>query len=569
MTAPELKGVIEAGSATLTNWNTIVDRLTSIEGPNGAVFEIEKPIPNLVPTTSIQQMSTKLSGAIGLVHNLSGIESLDLIPDSIVTEVSARVGSVRAVVEKLLAHINSLESDSEIVSLDAESMIAANQKSQQINLPPIFVELYPAIQNLFVTLYQMRAMSELSEEGGYALQISQINAARSAQQRAYGELNRLRRALGATQKKLDNIISEAGLASEEVAAVKKQSADIVKGVEESKAKAEALIAASSAINDTATTLKASIDGYQIAFNKFQADLDQRNDTFVKGKADLDNLLAESAAERAKFLTEGQSRLDQLLAESKAEQDRLLVEKKAAHEHLVSEKLTSYEKLQSDIGAAKAEMDRLLARSREVLGEATVSGLSDSFAREMRGTRNQLRWIQLLFFFSVACLLVAAGIVLNAFPWVEKWVHIVRFEPPANADPTAIALFYVGNFVSKLTFLLPPLILLLFAGRRYTELFRLKTQYTYKYAVAASLPGFKVEAPNFADAITALAFKELLFNPGERINAPEEKSDNAGELTFIQRMLEPIIKKAMDKMGEVWPAPGSEDTELGVLMEPEV
>lgn len=514
MTAPQLKNVIEAGTTALANWNSFVEGLSSLEGPNQVVFDLEKPIPNLAPPTSIEQIGAKLTGAIGLIHNLSGIESLDLIPDLVVTEVTARVSAVHTVVEKLVALINSLEKDSEIASLDAASMTAANQKSQHVNLPPLFIELYPAIQNLLVTLYQIRTMSDLSEEGGYTLQLSHINAARSAQRRAYGELNRMRRALGGTQKKLADVVSEAQSAAAEVAAVKGQTTDAVKKAEESKTKAETLVAATTAINEAGVALKASIDAYQGTFNKFQADLDEKTATFGKGKADLDKLLTDA----------------------KAEQDKLLAEKKAAHE-----------KLTSDIGAEQAEINRLLARSREVLGEATVSGLSDGFAREMKATRNQLRWIQLLFYFSVACLVVAAGIILNAFPWMEKWVHIVRFEPPANAQPTAVALFYLGNFVTKLTFLLPPLILLLFAGRRYTELFRLKTQYTYKYAVAASLPGFKVEAPNYADAITALAFKELLFNPGDRVNAPEDKSE--GGNTFIQKLIEPIVKKAMDKIGD--------------------
>jgi hypothetical protein len=527
MTAPQLKSIIDVGSTILANWNSFVEGLSSLEGPGNAVFELDKQIPNLTPQTSIEQIGAKLTGAIGLLHNLSGIETLDLIPDLIVTEVSARVSAVRAVVEKLLTQITALEKDSDIASLSAESMTAANQKNQQVNLPPLFIELYPAIQNLFVTLYQIRAMSGLSEEGGFTLQLSNINAARSAQQRAYGELNRLRRALAATQKELGSIVSEAQSATKEIAGVKSQIIEVVTKSEESKAKAEALIAATGAINETASTLKASVDAYQESFNKFQADLDERNSTFIKGKAEFEKLLADG----------------------KLRQEKFLEEKKKEHENLISEKVAAHEKLLSDIATAQAEIDRLLARSREVLGEATVSGLSDSFAGEMNATRRQLRWIQLLFYFSVACLLVAAGIVLDAFPWLESWIHIVKFVPPANAEPVAIALFYLGNFVSKLTFLLPPLILLFFAGRRYTELFRLKTQYTYKYAVAASLPGFKVEAPNYADAITALAFKELLFNPGERINAPEDKLDSTSGTTFIQRLLEPIIKKAMDKMGE--------------------
>lgn len=200
MTAPQLKGVIEASTSALANWNAFVEGLSSLEGPNQVAFNLGLPIPSLAPPTSIEQLGAKLTGAIGLVHSLSGIESLDLIPDSIVNEVTARVSSVRAVVEKLLTQINALEKDSEIASLDATSMTAANQKNQQLNLPPIFIELYPAIQTLLATLYQMRSMSKLSEEGGFTLQLSHISAARSAQQKAHGEVARLRRVLDGTRK---------------------------------------------------------------------------------------------------------------------------------------------------------------------------------------------------------------------------------------------------------------------------------------------------------------------------------------------------------------------------------
>jgi hypothetical protein len=583
VTAPQLDAIIQAATTTLTNWNSFVDALSSLEGPKHELFDLDEPVQNLTPPASINQIGSKLTGTIALVHNLAGIESLNLIPDSIVNEVSARVGAVRAGVEKLLTQINGLDRDSEITSLNSASMTAANQKNQQLNLPPIFSELYSAIQTLLVSLYQIRTMSKLNEEGGYSLQISHISAARSAQQKAYGALNRLKRALEGSQRKLDSIVSEAQVAAHDVAAVRSQTAEAAKKAEESNIKAEALSAVTNTISEAAGRLKDSVDAYQGTFNKFQTDLNERNGTFERGKADLDKLLADGKVERDALLGESRERLDRLLADGKVErdalladnkarldksladgkaeqgklladgkteQDRLLAEKKMAHEQLLSEKLATYEKLQSDLATAQAETDRLLGRSREVLGEATVSGLSESFAREMKATGKQLRRIQFLFYFSIVCLLAAAGIVLNAFPWIDGWVHVVKFEPPPGAEPITLAVLYLGNFVSKLTFLLAPFILLIFAGRRYTELFRLKTQYTYKYTIAASLPGFKIEAPSYAEAITASAFKELLFNPGENVDAPEDRFDKRGGNTFIQRLIEPVVKRAMDKMGDV-------------------
>jgi hypothetical protein len=48
---------------------------------------------------------------------------------------------------------------------------------------------------------------------------------------------------------------------------------------------------------------------------------------------------------------------------------------------------------------------------------------------------------------------------------------------------------------------------------------------------------------------------LIFNPGERVNAPEDRSNDAsGGSTFIQRLIEPIVKKAMDKIGDATKSP---------------
>jgi uncharacterized protein YlzI (FlbEa/FlbD family) len=153
VTAPQLENITQNATAVLADWNSFVSELSSLEGPDHVAFDLGKPIPNVSPTTSIDQIGTKLTGALALAHNLSTIESVDLIPDLAVTDVTARVSAVRTSVEKLLAQITGFEKDSDVVSLDPVIMTAANQKSQQINLPPIFSELYQAIRSLLVGLY--------------------------------------------------------------------------------------------------------------------------------------------------------------------------------------------------------------------------------------------------------------------------------------------------------------------------------------------------------------------------------------------------------------------------------
>lgn len=496
MTAPQLATVIDAARATLTAWNSFVENLASIEGSKGEIFDLEKPIPNLTPPITIKQLEAKLTGSITLTDSLSKIESLELVPDTTINELTNRATAVRAAVEKLLTHLNAFEKDNPAASLDSSAMTAANEKGQQINLPPVFIELYPAVQALLIVLYQMRAIGGLSEEGGFGLHLSQLDAARSAQRRAYGELNRLRRAVSTSRQQLDALVSQAKTLSKEIDSAKTKASDDVQKTEEGKTKAEALIAAVTAINGTAEKLKGDVSAYQESFNKFQAQLDERSADFVKGKE---------------------------------QQERLL----------------------SDVAATQKEIQRLLDRSRQVLGEATVAGLSESFAREMKAAGRQLFRTQLLYFFSIALLLFSAGVVLNGFPWLEErgWVRLVRWEPPVGADAFTHWLFQFGNLTAKLIFVAPALLLLAFAARRYSEVFRLKSQYTHKYTVAASLTGFKVEAPIYAEAITAAAFKELLSNPGEGIQKSREGSKKEGN-SVLQNVLEPVIKRTIEKMSQV-------------------
>jgi hypothetical protein len=63
-----------------------------------------------------------------------------------------------------------------------------------------------------------------------------------------------------------------------------------------------------------------------------------------------------------------------------------------------------------------------------------------------------------------------------------------------------------------------------------------------------LPGFKIEAPQLAEAITAIAFQELIRNSpeGETNRDVEEKEADLGS-SILQRLMTPLIKRAIDQM----------------------
>jgi flagellar biosynthesis chaperone FliJ len=494
MTTSQLTSVKEAAIASLTAWNEFIKGAASLEGPQGEVFDLEKPIPNL-PVT-IKQLELKLAGVITLITSVSEIEKLDLIPDLLLADVTTKVSTLKTIVEKFPAAIAALEKDNPIVSVDVTAMTAANQKGQQVALVPLLGEIYPAIQALLTPLFQLREMAGVAKSGGAPdLHISEINLVRSAQSRAYGDLERLRRAISNSRDAVDKINSEAKVAYGEIDASKTKAVDSIKKIEEVTAKSAELITTVNAAITSAGTLNQQVTAYQQTFTDFQNKLDGQKQQIEKGQKDWTSMLAEV---------------------------------KKTHD----------------------EVSRLQERSREVLGEATMSGLSENFAREMKSARWGVLRAQFAFYFAIVFLLLSAGIVLNAFPALERqgWVHGVVFNPPAGVDNWTLSVLYLGNIISKAIFLAPAVLFLAFTARRYGEVFQLKKLYTYKYTIASSLPGFKIEAPDYAEAITAMAFEKLLVNTDE--HSDKEAKNPEGGSTFLQKIIEPAVKKIIDKMSDL-------------------
>jgi len=120
------------------------------------------------------------------------------------------------------------------------------------------------------------------------------------------------------------------------------------------------------------------------------------------------------------------------------------------------------------------------------------------------------------------------------------------SPPTSADPWSL-LFYYGSIVSRLFVVLPAALLVHFFSRKQNELFRLKEEYTHKFSVAASLHGFKIESPKYYEEITAAAFNELLKNPAA---TPNPQPEAGTQLTWAQRLIEPVVKKYFDKLLDI-------------------
>jgi hypothetical protein len=72
--------------------------------------------------------------------------------------------------------------------------------------------------------------------------------------------------------------------------------------------------------------------------------------------------------------------------------------------------------------------------------------------------------------------------------------------------------YLGQVFTRLIVLVPAAWLLRVITGRYNSLFKLREHYAHKYAIAASVEGFKHQAPGYEGDIAAATYAELIYNP---------------------------------------------------------
>ena len=186
---------------------------------------------------------------------------------------------------------------------------------------------------------------------------------------------------------------------------------------------------------------------------------------------------------------------------------------------------------------------LIEKSEEMLGGATVAGLSTTFKDQVKEFDKRLGFAEA--FFYAGCALTAFS-VLAAFNVFQAFG--INFpEIPVVTDQTrtgtaAIQLF--SAISARIIVLLPALFILGFSSSRFNKLFRLREEYCHKYTMAASVQGFKIQAPSYQEAVAAAVFKELLSNPSSAVvRSFEDVRTGNG---FLDRLILPRVKKALDE-----------------------
>ena len=71
-------------------------------------------------------------------------------------------------------------------------------------------------------------------------------------------------------------------------------------------------------------------------------------------------------------------------------------------------------------------------------------------------------------------------------------------------------------------------------------------YSHKFTAAASVNGFKAQAPNYEEQIAGAVFQELLINPANTMDNKRPQRRNG----FIDKIIRPSVEAAVQKMTEL-------------------
>lgn len=180
-----------------------------------------------------------------------------------------------------------------------------------------------------------------------------------------------------------------------------------------------------------------------------------------------------------------------------------------------------------------EIDRLVAEANQMLQGATNAGLARAFNDASVKYGGEADEAKKGFYWSIV-FLVASVLPLVAYVFPIPYLDVV-------ASPTSTGVT-LGGVLSRIVFLLPGVWLTSFTALRYSSLFQLHREYAFKAAIAMSVDGFKMQAPEYKEAIAGTAFIELATKPDYVPQRDAARSPNP-----ILGYLVKVLQKRFEKM----------------------
>lgn len=434
---------------------------------------------------SVADILARIGIVGGLIDSLTALapDKFALVPATRLTGLANAYSNLVQSVERAKAQFDQIPTWGGFGRFDATNGQIVAQNSNAVSAKSVFDDIAASVDNVLEAHIPIVATTQPRSVGTFVAAARELRKQAAEATRLVAELTNQQASLTAT---IAVAVAEETKATDAATEAVRLAADVEqtrKTVDDHSIKVAALLASVEAVGKKAEDLEADVDAYETAFKGFQSALEAREAALEKGNVDLNALVGALKTNQAKI-------------------------------------------------------EQQIAEADQMLGGATVAGLSSTYRKQSEAVDGQMWWARATYYAAIVFMAFSIAFSLNVFG-----SHMPPVIPLESQEAGPLAIRVLAALGSRALVLLPSILLLTFASRQHSALFRLREQYSHKYNIAASVHGFKAQAPEYEQPIAGAVFLELLKNPTDSLRSePDEKSNE-----FVAEIIAPAVRKAMEQL----------------------
>jgi hypothetical protein len=438
---------------------------------------------------SISDLDTLTSSLVKFADGFREDKNWSFVPRIWITEFRDALKNTANSFENLANNLATIDTQhGGLASIDATTLGLTTKSGTVIDLRKLLSNISINIDNGYAAYFRMRpaiSAPRLTEFGDlfgfFAMRraeldgLSQELSRLSAQSREAAALaTKAAEKASAEEASISKLREEAIKKASEIQSASTNSAASVKSINE--------------IKDSAEELSEVVVSYQTTFDKFQTDLEVRNNDYSKKKK-------------------------------------------------------AYEDLKALLDSEQQRIETISLQADDMLKGATNAGLAGSYSKKQIAIEKEITKARLAYYVSIGLLVfLTLPIFIYSFPReyvAEIFKYLFGVEAPLilTRDVSQPEIQQILNFLARAVLLIPGLMFVRFASMRHEILFRLREDYAYKYSIASSVDGFMKQAKAYADDIAAACYYELTYNPAERMDGKAEDA----------RMMNPLFERMLARL----------------------
>lgn len=473
---------------------TFVSLLTSLPSDKYVSFDVTKDIPNTYDNFS--DVHARLLIVIDLLDDFSKLDPSPIIPNVLIKKITANLNIFKSVLDETYGTLTSIINNfGHWTEINYTDFILKTEKGIESSVSDQFFQLSVKSDELLASICHI--LPFLKPKSGYRFPIAARELARINEENNHN-LNRTLELLHKAQGRIERLQQlEANLISEHdnISRIRKDSDADRKAIAEQLAKTTEQAASIDQTRLKASELEVNIEASHDALSLFERQMQDREARFATGEKALNEVTAALTAKN----------------------------------HTI---------------------DELNLKADQMLSLATVAGLASNFG-DMKNTLTQeLKWAGYAFYGAITFLFISA-IPLFALIMLPLAKPLLEYNFPGiiiveQTHPEG-HWQYLGQVIGRILILFPAIWLVRFTSIRYSSLFRLREHYAYKYSMAVAVEGFKKQAPEYGQEITAMVLEQLAFNPVDKLTHSSQVKE--GKPPFFLPLLLQKFRKHLEIIDE--------------------